>query len=248
MEVIVSTPKDIAQKVANIYIELLSKKQDAVLGFATGSSPVGVYECLVRAFQAGKVSFQGAQTFNLDEYVGLESSHDQSYRHFMDVHLFSQIDVCTQAIHIPSGIHTSAETLAAYDAAIAQAGGIDIQLLGIGCNGHIGFNEPGTPFESTTHVVELTQSTREVNARFFGCVNDVPTHAATMGIKSVMNARKVVLIALGEEKACALAMALEGPVCVECPASVLQLHPQAMVFCDEPAASQLKETLTPSCW
>jgi glucosamine-6-phosphate deaminase len=132
-----------------------------------------------------------------------------------------------------------AATLAAYDEAIAQAGGIDMQLLGIGCNGHIGFNEPGTPLESLTHVVELTQNTREVNARFFESLDDVPTHAATMGIKTVMNARKLLLIALGESKADAVYQTIKGPVSSACPASVLQLHPDAVVFLDEAAASKL---------
>ena len=142
-------------------------------------------------------------------------------------------------MHIPSGIDTSDDALAAYDEAIAQAGGVDMQLLGIGCNGHIGFNEPGTPLESLTHVVELTQNTREVNARFFSSLDEVPTHAATMGIKTVMNARKLLLIALGESKAEAIYNTVKGPVSANCPASVLQLHPNCVIFCDEAAASKL---------
>ena len=210
-----------------------------MLGFATGSTPLDLYAELVRLYEAGEISFKDVTTFNLDEYVGLEPTHDQSYRYFMDTNLFNLIDLDPAAVHIPSGIDTSAENLAAYDAAIAQAGGVDMQLLGIGVNGHIGFNEPGTPLESLTHVVELTESTREANKRFFDSIDDVPTHAATMGIKTVMNAKKLMLIALGENKADAIAATINGPVTPEVPASVLQLHPDVVVFLDEGAASKL---------
>ncbi|MBR3258051.1 MAG: glucosamine-6-phosphate deaminase, partial [Eggerthellaceae bacterium] len=170
---------------------------------------------------------------------GLEPTHDQSYRYFMDTNLFNQIDVDPARVHVPSGISVDAETLAAYDAAIVAAGGIDMQLLGIGCNGHIGFNEPGTPLDSLTHVVELTQNTREVNARFFASLDEVPTHAATMGIKTVMNARQLVLIATGASKADALYATVKGPVTPEVPASALQIHPCAFIFADEAAAAKL---------
>ena len=239
MQVYVETPEQIAAHAASIYKEILDQKPDAVLGFATGSTPLDLYAELIRLYEAGELSFKDVTTFNLDEYVGLEPTHDQSYRYFMDTNLFTHIDLDPAAVHIPSGIDTSAENLAAYDEAIAQAGGVDMQLLGIGCNGHIGFNEPGTPLESLTHVVELTDNTREVNARFFDSLDDVPTHAATMGIKTVMNARKLLLIALGESKADAVRATIEGPVTADCPASVLQLHPDVVVFLDEGAASKL---------
>ena len=239
MQIIVDTPEAIAQQAAARYRALLAENPRAVLGFATGSTPLDLYAELVRLYEAGEISFKDVTTFNLDEYVGLEPTHDQSYRYFMEANLFGRIDLDPAAVHIPSGIDTAAETLAAYDAAIAQAGGIDLQLLGIGVNGHIGFNEPGTPLESLTHVVELTESTREANKRFFASLEDVPTHAATMGIKTVMNARRLMLIALGESKADAVAATVNGPVTAEVPASVLQLHPDVVVFLDEGAASKL---------
>ena len=239
MKVIVDTPEGIAKQAGAIYKEILDAKPNAVLGFATGSTPLDLYAELIRLYEAGEISFKDVTTFNLDEYVGLEPTHDQSYRYFMDTNLFDHIDLDPARVHIPSGIDTSADALAGYDEAIAAAGGIDMQLLGIGQNGHIGFNEPGTPLESLTHVVELTLNTREVNARFFDSLDDVPTHAATMGIRTVMNARKLLLIALGDAKADAVKATVEGPVTPDCPASVLQLHPDAVVFCDAPAAAKL---------
>ncbi len=239
MKVIIDTPEGIAKQAAAMYKEILDAKPNAVLGFATGSTPLDLYAELVKLVEAGEISFKDVTTFNLDEYVGLEPTHDQSYRYFMDTNLFNHIDLDPARVHIPSGIDTSADALAGYDKAIAEAGGVDMQLLGIGCNGHIGFNEPGTPLESLTHVVELTLNTREVNARFFESLDEVPTHAATMGIRTVMNARKLLLIALGESKADAVKATVEGPVTADCPASVLQLHPDAVVFCDEGAASKL---------
>lgn len=226
-------------RATSLYKELLDAKPQAVLGFATGSTPLDLYAQLIRANKAGELSFRDVTSFNLDEYVGLEATNEQSYRHFMDVNLFNHIDIDPERVHIPSGMDTSGSALADYDKAIVASGGIDMQLLGIGCNGHIGFNEPGTPLESLTHVVKLAQSTREANARFFKSIEDVPTHAATMGIKTVMHARKLLLIALGESKADAVKAMVEGPVCVDCPASVLQLHPNAVVFCDDAAASKL---------
>jgi len=239
MQVIIDTPENIAVKAAEHYKELLAKKPNAVLGFATGSTPLDLYAQLIKLNKEGEITFKDVTTFNLDEYVGLEPTHDQSYRYFMEHNLFNHIDLDHSRIHIPSGIDTSDDALAGYDEAIAAEGGVDMQLLGIGCNGHIGFNEPGTPLESLTHVVELTENTREVNARFFESLDDVPTHAATMGIKTVMNARKLILIALGESKADAVYNTVKGPVSAECPASVLQLHPDVVVFCDEAAASRL---------
>lgn len=239
MKIVIDTPEGIARQAAAIYQDILEAKPNAVLGFATGSTPLGLYAELVKMCEEGTISFKDVTTFNLDEYVGLDPAHDQSYRYFMDTNLFNHIDLDPARVHIPSGIDTSDDALAGYDQAIAEAGGIDMQLLGIGCNGHIGFNEPGTPLESLTHVVELTQNTREVNARFFESLDEVPTHAATMGVKTVMNARKLLLIALGEAKADAIKATVEGPVTPECPASVLQLHPDAIVFCDEAAASKL---------
>ena len=238
-KVFVGDAEEIARSVADIYASLLKVKPAAVLGFATGSTPLPLYAELVRRTAAGKLSFADVTSFNLDEYVGLAPTHDQSYRYFMDTNLFNLIDIDPARVHVPSGLNTDADTLAAYDAAIQAAGGVDLQLLGIGCNGHIGFNEPGTPLDSETHVVTLTLNTREVNARFFASLDEVPTHAATMGIKTVMNARQLVLIATGASKAEAVRATVCGPVTPEVPASALQLHPCAYIFADEEAASLL---------
>ena len=239
MQIIVDTPQNIAKRAAAIYQEILAAKPNAILGFATGSTPLDLYAELVRLNKAGEITFKDVESFNLDEYVGLSPEHDQSYRYFMEHNLFNHIDIDLARTHVPSGLDVSDEALAGYDEAIKAAGGVDMQLLGIGINGHIGFNEPGTPLESLTHVVTLTESTREANKRFFASIDEVPTHAATMGIKTVMNARKIMLIALGENKADAIRATIKGPVTPDCPASVLQLHPDVVVFLDEGAASKL---------
>ena len=240
MKVIVT--KDYASQCAagaDIIEEIVRAKPDCCLGLATGSSPVGMYQELARRCREEGLDFSKVHTVNLDEYIGLEPTHDQSYRYFMDTNLFTKIDLDPARTHVPSGLDTSDEALAAYDAAIEAAGGEDLHVLGIGVNGHIAFNKPGDPIDTMTHVVELTQNTREVNARFFASLDDVPTHAVTMGIKSIMHARKLILIALGEAKADAIKAAVEGPVTADCPASVLQLHPDVTFFCDEAAASKL---------
>ncbi|MBQ7278240.1 MAG: glucosamine-6-phosphate deaminase [Clostridia bacterium] len=237
MKVIIDSTSNIAAMAAQQYVSLLKNKPNAILGGATGSTPLGLYAELVRLNKAGEISFKDASSFNLDEYVGLDGSHDQSYRYFMDHNLFDHIDIDKSRTHVPSGIDISDP--AAYDKAIAAAGGVDLQLLGIGNNGHIGFNEPGTPFGSLTHVVELTESTREANKRFFASIDDVPTHAVTMGIKTVMQAKSIILMATGPAKAPIMKQMLQGPVTEEVPASVLQLHPDVTVYMDFEAASLL---------
>ncbi|MBE6949442.1 MAG: glucosamine-6-phosphate deaminase [Ruminococcaceae bacterium] len=237
MKIIIDTPEKIAEKAALRYVELLSNKPDAILGLATGSTPVGLYNELVKLNKEGKISFKNVTTFNLDEYVGLEPTHDQSYRYFMNQHLLSHVDVDMEKTNVPSGINL--DEAASYDSKISSAGGIDLQLLGIGNNGHIGFNEPGTPFGSETHLVDLTDSTREANARFFASIDDVPTQAVTMGIKTVMNAKSIILIALGKAKAEIIKATLQGEVTPEVPASILQLHPYVEVYLDHEAASLL---------
>lgn len=237
MKIYIDTPQKVAEMAAQRYVELLKEKPDAVLGGATGSTPLLLYAELVRLNKAGEVSFAKAKSFNLDEYVGLDGTHDQSYRYFMDKNLFEHIDIDMAKTRVPSGINT--EIAAEYDKEIEEAGGIDMQLLGIGNNGHIGFNEPGTPFGSITHVVELTESTRQANARFFASIDEVPTHAVTMGIKTVMNAKKIILIATGAAKAPIVRDFIKGEVTPEVPASVLQLHPNVEVFLDHEAASLL---------
>ena len=239
MKPIVVSAEEAAVRAAELYRALLRRKPDAVLGLATGSPPLGLYAQLVALYRAGEISFAQATSFNLDEYVDLPPTHDQSYRYFMEKNLFSQIDLPQARIHVPSGLDVSEAALAAYDEAIEAAGGIDLQLLGLGGNGHIGFNEPGTPFALGTHVVALTERTRRDNARFFASLDEVPTHAATMGVRTVMHARAILLLAFGRAKAEALAAALTGPVTPDVPASVLQLHPDVTVFCDKEAAALL---------
>ena len=237
MKVIIDSAQNIAAMAAQQYVALLKRKPNAILGGATGSTPLGLYAELVRLNKAGEISFKDASSFNLDEYVGLDGSHDQSYRYFMDHNLFDHIDIDKSRTRVPSGIDVSDP--AAYDKEIEAAGGVDLQLLGIGNNGHIGFNEPGTPFGSLTHIVELTESTREANKRFFKSIDEVPTHAVTMGVKTVMQARSIILMAIGPAKAPIMKEMLQGPVTENVPASVLQLHPDVTVYMDYEAAKLL---------
>ena len=237
MKVIIDSAQNIAAMAAQQYVALLKRKPNAILGGATGSTPLGLYAELVRLNKAGEISFKDASSFNLDEYVGLDGTHDQSYRYFMDHNLFDHIDIDKSRTRVPSGIDVSDP--AAYDKEIEAAGGVDLQLLGIGNNGHIGFNEPGTPFGSLTHIVELTESTREANKRFFKSIDEVPTHAVTMGVKTVMQARSIILMAIGPAKAPIMKEMLQGPVTENVPASVLQLHPDVTVYIDYEAAKLL---------
>lgn len=237
MKIVIDSAQNIAAKAAQQYVALLKRKPNAILGGATGSTPLGLYAELVRLNGAGEISFRDASSFNLDEYVGLDGTHDQSYRYFMDHNLFDHIDIDKVRTHVPSGIDISDP--AAYDKEIEAAGGVDLQLLGIGNNGHIGFNEPGTPFGSLTHVVELTESTREANKRFFASIDEVPTHAVTMGVRTVMQARSIILMAIGPAKAPIMKEMLQGPVTEQVPASVLQLHPDVTVYMDYEAAKLL---------
>ncbi len=237
MKIYIGTAQKVAEMAAERYVELLRSKPNAILGFATGSTPLDLYAQLAKLNREKKITFKDVVSFNLDEYVGLDGSHDQSYRYFMNTNLFSKIDIDVNKTHVPSGLDVS--LAGEYDKMIEAAGGIDMQLLGLGNNGHIGFNEPGTPFGSTTHVVELTENTRQANARFFKSIDEVPTHAVTMGIKTVMNARKVILMALGEKKAPIIKATLQGEVTPEVPASILQLHPDVEFYLDEQAAALL---------
>ena len=239
MKIIIDSAENIAARAAQRYVDLLNAKPEAVLGHATGSTPLGLYAELVRRNRAGHMSYAKAVSFNLDEYAGLDGSHDQSYRYFMNHNLFDYIDIRKEMTFGPSGLDLSEASAAAYDKAIEAAGGIDLQLLGIGNNGHIGFNEPGTPFGSITHLVELTESTRQANARFFASIDEVPTHAVTMGVKTVMNAKAVILMAIGQAKAPIIKATLQGPVTEQVPASVLQLHPDVEFYLDFEAAALL---------
>lgn len=239
MKVFIDTPENLARTAAEQYVTLLKNNPSAVLGFATGSTPIGLYQELVRRNRAGELSFSKATSFNLDEYIGLEPTNNQSYRYFMNDNLFQHIDLPIERTHVPSGLGDSDQVAAEYERQIEAAGGIDLQLLGIGHDGHIGFNEPGTPFGSPTHAVELEELSIQANSRFFASIDDVPRRAVTMGIRTVMNARSIILIALGEDKAEIIAKTFRGPVSEEVPASVLQLHPDLTVYLDRGAASKL---------
>ena len=239
MKVIVGTKEEVVSQAAQRYVDLLAKKPDAVLGLATGSTPLGLYAELARLCAEGKLSFAEAKSFNLDEYIGLDGAHDQSYRYFMDRNLFDHIDIKRENTHVPSGFVKDDAEAERYDAEIAAAGGIDLQLLGIGHNGHIGFNEPLTPFTSLTHIVKLTESTREANKRFFNSIDEVPTHAVTMGIHTVMLAKSIILMAFGTGKAEIIKATVEGRPTISVPASLLQLHEDVEVYLDHDAASLL---------
>ena len=213
----------------------------ATLGLATGSSPLSVYRELIRRHRKDGLSFAEAQAFLLDEYVGLAPTHPQSYAHVIRAEFTNHIDIDSERVHSPDGVAEDIFTAAvAYDELIADAGPVDVQLLGIGVNGHIGFNEPGSSLGSRTRIKTLTKQTRRDNARFFTGIDEVPRHVITQGLGTICDARHLVLIATGSHKSEAVAAAVEGPLTASCPASVLQLHPHVTVVVDEAAADQLK--------
>ena len=211
----------------------ITRKSDSVLGLATGSTPIPAYDMLVSWYHRGVIGFDKVVTFNLDEYVGIDERNPLSYHAFMQQHLFSKVNLRPENTHLPSG--SSLADGQAYDEAIRAAGGIDLQLLGIGRNGHIGFNEPASDFTYGTHIVTLAQSTIEANARFFSSPDQVPRHAISMGIGNIMAARCVVLVATGKDKVEAVYNTVRGPVTPQVPASILQLHPCCVILCDREA-------------
>ena len=236
--------KTMSRKAANILSAQLILKPNSVLGLATGSTPEGAYAQLVDWYRKGDLDFSAVRTVNLDEYVGLEPTHEQSYRHFMQTHLFDHVNINPANTNVPDGLAADpAAECKWYNQVIRDMGGIDLQLLGLGSNGHIGFNEPGDAFELETHVVDLTERTINDNARFFASKDDVPRQAMTMGIKSIMMAKKILLMASGEGKAEALKAALTGPVTPRVPASILQLHPYVTLVADKAAMSKLEGLL-----
>ena len=240
---IVQTPEEGSKLAARIFIDQVKANPKTVLGLATGSTPVKMYKLLAEAVRAGEVSFKECQSFNLDEYLGLAPEHDQSYHYFMKHELFDHIDIDQTRTHVPDGQATDiAASCQAYEDAIRAAGGIDIQLLGIGSDGHIAFNEPGTSLASRTSVVYLTPSTIKDNARLFfkGKEKEVPTRALSMGVGTICEARKIILLAFGKNKADAVKGMVEGGMTQFCTASALQAHNDAWVFCDEESASKLK--------
>ena len=201
MKVIIGTYDKLSKMIADEFINVIKSKQKPVLGLATGSSPLKVYSYLIEAYKNKDVSFKNVITFNLDEYIGLDGTHNQSYRYFMDNNLFDKIDINKDNTHVLLGVGDYISSMNNYDELIKQNGGIDIQILGIGSDGHIAFNEPGTKFDSLTHITKLTEQTIKDNSRFFNDINEVPKEAVTMGLQSIMNAKKIVLIATGKNKA-----------------------------------------------
>ena len=242
MEVIIKESyDDLCKAAARAVARVLNAKPNAVLGLATGSTPLGVYRELVRMHQEDGLDFSQVTTFNLDEYVGLSKSHPQSYHYFMHEHFFQHVDIPTQNIYIPSGTTDNYEAFCRwYEQRIVQCGGIDLQILGIGSDGHIAFNEPTSSLGSRTRIKTLARQTIEDNARFFDRPEDVPIYAITMGVGTIMEAKKILLLANGTRKAAAVAAAIEGPVTSMFTASALQMHRDAIVYVDREAASSLK--------
>ncbi len=231
--------KSMSRKAANILSAQIIMKPDCVLGLATGSTPIGTYDQLVEWYKKGDLNFSEVKTVNLDEYKGLDRANDQSYYYFMQKHLFERVNIDLENTYLPNGMEADSEKEAfRYTSLIRSLGGVDLQLLGIGRNGHIGFNEPGEAFEKDVHCVNLTDSTIEANKRFFASAADVPKQAYTMGIKTIMQAKKIILLASGEDKADAVAKAFWGEVTPQVPASILQLHNDVTLVADEAALSK----------
>jgi len=231
-----------SKRAAQMIAETIVSKPDAVLGLATGGTPEGCYAELVSMRKKEGLDFSRLTTFNLDEYLGLPPTHQQSYHWYMDERLFSHINIDKNRTYVPDGLApTPREFCESYEQLIRSSGGIDLQVLGIGGNGHIGFNEPGSPFDSRTRVVDLSEETRKDNSRFFGSINQVPRQAITMGLATIMEARRIVLLASGVNKARAVEHTVKGPVSVEVPASILQRHPDCIFLLDEEAASILSK-------
>lgn len=229
---------DVSRKAANLIAAQIQLKPDCVLGLATGSSPVGAYQNLIAQYEAGDLDFSRVKAVNLDEYVGLPADHDQSYASFMRKMLFDHVNIDPKNCYIPNGMNPDgAGECARYETVLDRLGGTDLQLLGLGNNGHIGFNEPGPIFKRDTNVVELAPSTIDANSRFFARREDVPTHAYTMGIGGIMKARRVLMVVNGKKKAQALKDCFFGPICPQVPGSILQLHPDFVLVADEDALS-----------
>lgn len=231
---------DMSRKAANIISAQMIMKPNCVLGLATGSTPIGVYGQLVSYYQEGDLDFSGITTVNLDEYRGISRDNEQSYYYFMHDNLFSKVNIDLKRTFLPDGMEPdSAKACQDYDRVIGETGGVDLQLLGLGHNGHIGFNEPGPIFKAQTHCVKLAESTIKANRRFFASEEEVPKEAYTMGIKTIMQAKRVLLVASGEDKAQALYDSFCGPVTPAVPASILQYHRNVYVVADEAALSKM---------
>ena len=229
-----------SRRAAAIIAAQVTLKPDCVLGLATGSTPIGAYAQLVKWYQQGDLSFAQVKSANLDEYRGLAPDHDQSYRYFMQHNLFNHVDIKPENTNVPNGMAADpGAECSRYDQVIQDLGGVDLQLLGMGHNGHIGFNEPADEFVRETHVVDLTESTIQANARFFASADEVPRQAMTMGIQTIMQARKVLVAVSGQGKAEIVKKAFTGPVTPQVPASILQMHPDVILVGDKAALSLL---------
>ena len=239
--IVVKDYEEMSLEASLIIKDLLKKKPDATLGLATGSSPIGLYQNLIKYYENGEISFKDVKTYNLDEYCELPRSHPESYYSFMHRNLFSHVDIKEENVHIPCSEGSDLEALCKEYNDMLHKASIDLQLLGIGANGHIGFNEPNTPFDQETWVVKLTEKTRRDNQRFFNSLDEVPTHAMTMGIANIMQAKCLLLVASGRNKAEAIRRLASGEVNPECPATILNRHPNAIVIVDEEAASLIKK-------
>lgn len=230
--------EDMSRKAANIIAAVVVTKPDCVLGLATGSSPIGTYRNLVDGYRAGDLDFSGVKSVNLDEYKGLPRDNEQSYYYFMHDHFFKHVNIDPKNTHLPDGTEPDSEKACKeYDKVIASMGGVDLQLLGLGHDGHIGFNEPNDEFDKETHCVNLTQMTIEANKRFFNSIDEVPKQAYTMGIATIMRAKCVLMVVSGKDKAQILKDAFFGPITPQVPASILQLHPNFILVADEDALS-----------
>ena len=239
--IVVKDYQEMSEKAAAIFADVIRQKPDCVLGFATGDTPIGLYKGLIDGYKKGELDFSRAKSVNLDEYYPIDPANDQSYRYFMNDKLFDHINIDKNNTYVPDGTAKDVDAAcAAYEKRIDEWGGIDVQVLGIGRNGHIGFNEPGDELIAPTHLTALTANTIEANSRFFASEDDVPKHALTMGIGSVFKARKIVLVISGENKAEAVRAMLKGNISTKCPASVLCLHPDVTLICDEAAYSLVK--------
>lgn len=231
--------QELSQKAAGIIAAQVILKPDCVLGLATGSSPIGTYDKLTEMFEKGELDFSAVTTVNLDEYKGLDSSNDQSYRYFMNKHLFERVNIPMERTYVPDGTEADSDKACqAYNEILHKVGMVDLQLLGLGHDGHIGFNEPDDHFPDETHCVDLTEQTIQANKRFFASEADVPRQAYTMGVGTIMRAKMVLVVVSGEDKAEILSKVINGPVTPQVPASILQFHPNAVIIGDEAALSK----------
>ncbi|MCM8818419.1 MAG: glucosamine-6-phosphate deaminase [Candidatus Omnitrophica bacterium] len=241
--IIVKNYEEMSKEAGKLVKELIIKKSNCILGLATGSTPIGLYKELIRMHKEEGLDFSKVITFNLDEYYGLSGDHPQSYRYFMDTNLFNEINIKKENTHVPDGkipIDEIEEYCKKYEEMIKNLGGIDLQILGIGGDGHIGFNEPGSSIYSRTRLVALDEQTIKDNSRFFEKIEDVPKFALTMGVGTILEAREIILLANGSKKAEVVAKAIEGPITSQITASALQLHPKVTVILDEEASSHLR--------